>query len=59
MGILLKKIKIVLDYIEHHLSEQIWVSDLANLSYFHRAFKKKYGMTPRSFIKALGNYDNV
>lgn len=24
-----------------------------NLSYFHRAFKKKYGMTPRSFIKEL------
>lgn len=24
-----------------------------NLSYFHRAFKKKYGMTPRSFIKVL------
>ena len=24
-----------------------------NLSYFHRAFKNKYGMTPRSFIKEL------
>ena len=24
-----------------------------NLSYFHRAFKKKYGMTPRTFIKEL------
>ena len=24
-----------------------------NLSYFHRAFKKKYHMTPRSFIKQL------
>jgi len=24
-----------------------------NLSYFHRAFKKKYHMTPRSFIKEL------
>ena len=24
-----------------------------NLSYFHRAFKKKYHMTPRSFIKKL------
>ena len=105
-----EKIKMLLDYIEHHLAEQISVSDLArlcyfseyhfmrffkkhmnmtcieyinnlrlekavemfehgntsimdvsmsvgfnNLSYFHRAFKKKYGMTPRSFIKALGN----
>ena len=24
-----------------------------NLSYFHRAFKKKYGMTPRSLIERL------
>lgn len=24
-----------------------------NLSYFHRAFKRKYGMTPRTFIKEL------
>lgn len=24
-----------------------------NLSYFHRAFKKKYGMTPRTFINTL------
>lgn len=27
-----------------------------NLSYFHRAFKKKYGITPLSFIKALDNH---
>jgi len=26
-----------------------------NLSYFHRAFKKKYHMTPRSFLKELDN----
>ena len=25
-----------------------------NLSYFHRAFRKKYHMTPLSFIKELG-----
>lgn len=24
-----------------------------NLSYFHREFKKKYGMTPLTFIKEL------
>ena len=26
-----------------------------NLSYFHRAFKKKYGMTPLTFINKLKN----
>lgn len=104
------KLKQVLDYIEHHFSEAISVSELAklcyfsdyhfmrffkkhmnmtcveyinnlrlekavelfeqgnssildvslsvgfhNLSYFHRAFKKKYGMTPLTFIKKLQN----
>ncbi len=29
-----------------------------NLSYFHRAFKKKYHMTPLSFIKELGQTKN-
>lgn len=103
-----EKLKSVLDYIELHYSETIFVSDLArlcyfseyhfmrffkkhmsmtcveyinnlrlqkavelfeqgetsilevslsvgfrNLSYFHRAFKKKYHMTPHSFIKEL------
>ena len=27
-----------------------------NLSYFHRAFKKKYHMTPRSFIQKLEQF---
>ncbi|MGN1167132.1 MAG: AraC family transcriptional regulator [Lachnospiraceae bacterium] len=27
-----------------------------NLSYFHRAFKKKYHMTPREFLKGLDSY---
>jgi len=26
-----------------------------NLSYFHRAFKKKYHMTPLTFMKQLNN----
>lgn len=103
-----EKLKLVIDYIELHYSEQISIAELAklcyfseyhfmrffkrymgmtcmeyinnlrlekavtlfeegtasilnvslavgfhNLSYFHRAFKKKYGMTPHSFIKQL------
>ena len=28
-----------------------------NLSYFHRAFKKKYRMTPLSFINELNKYE--
>ena len=30
-----------------------------NLSYFHRAFKKKYQMTPLSFIKELKKNDTT
>ena len=54
-GLLAWQARRVLDYVEEHLSETIRVADLGALvrlteSHFSRAFRKRFGAAPHSFI---------